>query len=93
MKKSIYKYTIDNEDCKILMPIWAEILCVQTQKNKPQIWALIDPDPDCTTEYRHFEVFATGEDVNIDIKTPRFYIGTFQLNDGELVFHLFERIN
>jgi len=89
MIKQIWKFPLDKET--IEMPIYAEILTVQTQDNIACIWALVNPQN--PKEQRAFEVFGTGIDINFDMGVERKYINTFQLNDGKLVFHLFERIN
>jgi hypothetical protein len=82
----IWKWTL-TPDCKIEMPKGAKILTVQVQHNEPQLWAMV-----CTKmerETRHFKIFGTGH--NIDT-FPDKYIGTFQIHDGTLVFHVFEII-
>ncbi len=45
MTKNIFKYTLHlNDSIKIKMPVGAEILTVQLQYGKPQLWALVDPN-------------------------------------------------
>lgn len=91
MEKRIYKYPItDPSKIAIEMPEDAEILTVQMQNGTPCIWALVNPDN--KTKERYFEVFGTGHPVYCDMGIDRKYINTFQMN-GNLVFHLFERIN
>ena len=92
MKKSIWKFTVDvNDIVKLSMPKGAEILTVQTQHEIPRIWALVDPENE--KEKRYFEIFGTGHPIPIDMGIERKYINTFQLEEGRLVFHLFERID
>ena len=92
MKKSIWKFQLNpNDKVFVEMPKNAEILSVQTQKETPCIWALVDPNAD--KEERCFEVFETGHPVHYDMGVDRKFIGTFQLYDGDLVFHLFERLS
>jgi hypothetical protein len=81
--KTIYKYKIDYTG-NIKMPKGAQVLCVQVQHNEPHLWALCEPDAE--EEERHFDVYGTGWEID----RPGKYIGTFQLNDGSLVFHVFE---
>lgn len=89
MSKSIWKFQIETTDTQsIQMPIGSEILCVQTQNGKPCIWAMVDPEKQ--KEFRNLEIFGTGHTIND--KIDRIYIGTYQLNGGALVFHVFERI-
>lgn len=91
MKKQIWKFPIEQKDrIRVTMPIGAEILTVQEQRDHPCIWALVDPN--AQREERIFEVFGTGHEINYDMGVERKYINTFQLAEGDLVFHLFERI-
>lgn len=88
--KKIFKYELEISDgFEIAMPEGAKILCVQTQRNEPMIWVLVDPEN--KTVDRHFQVFGTGHELRQTENTLA-YIGTFQINSGSLVFHLFENI-
>ncbi len=69
----------------IQMPRGAEILSLHVQRNVPRIWALVDPSAEI--ENRHFAVVATG-DIAPDGAS---FVGTFLLDGGDLVFHLFEK--
>jgi hypothetical protein len=90
MKTKIYKYHFqDQEYQEIELPEEAEILCVQTQYGKPCIYALVDLDE--KPILRKFRIYSTG--VTMAENESRKYIGTFQLNGGFLVFHLFEVFN
>jgi hypothetical protein len=84
--KSIYKYPLDPGDSFIWMPEGAQILCVQTQRESPQIWALVDPN-ETKMEARQIRTYGTGHDVPDD---PGKYIGSFQLASGSYVFHVFD---
>ena len=96
MKKTIWKFELEiGDNQKLELPIGAEILTVHTQNEIPCLWALVDPDAD--QETRHFEVYGTGHPVRYDsnrakpkLGIDRIYIGTFQLHNGILVFHVFE---
>lgn len=91
MKKQIWKFEITSKYTVIEMPNDAEILTVQTQNEKPCIWALVNPKNE--TETRFFETYGTGHEIECDMGVKRKYINTFQLNGGVLVFHLFERLD
>lgn len=92
MVKKIFKYDLVIEYKQVVkLPAGANILSVQSQYESPKIWALVDPSLPLVE--RHFELFGTGHDVPCDMGVEREFIGTFQLNQGEFVFHLFERIN
>ena len=88
MTKKIWKFPLKAMDQNsIEMPIGAKILTVQVQGVAICIWVLCDPS--AKKETRHFEVYGTGQEV-IDDGTSK-YLGTFQVANGEFVFHLFER--
>ena len=84
--KVIWKYSLNIEGRQVIeMPTGAQIIAVQTQKGMPQIWAIVNPDN--RKESRAFCIYGTGH-VHDDI--PGEYLGTFQFNDGLLVFRVFE---
>jgi len=88
MKKVIWKYELETEDLvKVEMPIGAEILALQTQNDKPCLWVSVDPNQ--KLERRDFQIVGTGHTM-FDTSLRRKYIGTYQLQGGLLVFHLFE---
>lgn len=87
MNNTIYKYPLDTKDTNILeLPKGAQILTVQTQNNIPCIWALVN-DKETEKESRFINTFGTGHPID---SSPRKYIGTYQLHNGALVFHVFE---
>ncbi len=84
---TIFKYNIEVERSFYLqMPAGAVILSVQVQHNKPMIWAVVDPA--ARTVEREFYVRGTGHELGI-AATGKF-VGTFQLDGGSRVFHLFD---
>lgn len=91
MNQSIWKFPLVVENKTTLqMPVGSEVLCVQAQAGHlPCLWALVYPEKE--KEDRHFELFGTGHPVPNDISIERKYIGTYQLEDGAFVAHLFER--
>lgn len=42
---------------------------------------------------RSIEIFGAGHEIPVDMGIERKYISTFQMSDGNYVFHAFERIN
>jgi hypothetical protein len=84
--RAVYKFPFVIDDhIEIEMQQGAEFLAVQAQREQACIWALVDPDAPKTT-YR-FRLVGTGHPLEVE---PRLkYLGTFQLADGGLVFHLF----
>jgi hypothetical protein len=85
-RRSIYKYDLPEAGhVTIAMPKGAHVLCVQMQGAIPRIWALVDPEQ--PKEDRRFIAIPTGLGFNIEGCT---YVGTYQINRGEFIFHLFE---
>ena len=100
MEKTIWKFELETKDNQIVkMPINAKILTIQTQFDKPCLWALVDPNAD--KEDRFIKIFGTGHSVRYNKCSPMLgaeeldecikYIGTYQLHNGSLVFHAFEK--
>ncbi len=84
--ESIWKYPLEVSDVQTLvMPSSAEILAVQVQNGKPCLWARVDPDAPKTD--RTIITHGTGHAVSEETGE---YIGTYQLEEGQLVFHAFE---
>lgn len=91
MYKQIWKYQLETADWNtIKMPIGSEILTVQTQGENICLWALVNPNED--EEERIIEVVGTGFPIECDLKFTRKYINSYQLMNGRLVFHVFERL-
>ena len=87
--RTIWKFELETIDRQTVdLPKCAEILTVQTQRERPCLWAMVNPGAD--KEPRKFEIYGTGHIVPYDLVEDRKYIGTFQLQEGDLVFHLFE---
>lgn len=88
MNKTIWKFELEiADDQTIEMPVDSEILTVQTQNEIPCIWALVDPTAE--KEIRHIKIYGTGHD--IPYNQPKKYLGTFQLKNGAIVFHVCEK--
>jgi len=86
--KAIWKFPVYTEDYfDVNMPLGAEVLSVQMQNGKPMMWARVETE--VSYALRRFAVRGTGHEMWGD--EGRF-IGTFQLTDIGLVFHLFEVI-
>lgn len=68
------------------MPKGAKVLCIQTQgRHNVCIWAECDSTQGM--EERKFFLYATGEPMS---ELSQTYVGTFQLDEGGLVFHVYE---
>lgn len=86
--KRVYKYQLEIKDeVLVSMPKDAKILTVQVQNGRPCIWASVDPSSS-DMEIRKFRIAGTGHPVEDSIIEN--YIGTVQMYEGKLVFHVFE---
>jgi hypothetical protein len=86
--RTVYKYPIEIKGVQELdMPVGASVLTVQIQRGRPCIWAIVDPEQ-AEINPRSFRLAGTGHPIDGD--DVLCYIGTFQLSEGDLVFHLFE---
>ncbi len=85
MVKRVYKYAVEFGPFKHLMTARADMLDVQVQRDDPQLWALVDLS--APEQWRHFVTVGTGHDVPERVVS---HVGSFQLEDGALVFHVFE---
>ena len=83
--ESIFKYQLETTDEQIVeMPLGAEVLTVQVQNGTPCIWARVNPDY-AKLQYR-FRIFGTGHPIEDDFVGK--YVGTYQLQNGALIFHV-----
>jgi hypothetical protein len=86
MTSRIYKWTLSITDRQDLpLPKGARVLTVQVQGGMPQLWALVDPAAPIV--HRTFDTYGTGHGMP---DQPGEYVGTYQMEDGALVFHVFE---
>jgi hypothetical protein len=67
----------------------AKILTFQVQKNKPYIWTLVDPTKPLVSRY--FSIITTGQPIEY-LMEVFIYIGSIQMVQGDIVFHLFEDV-
>lgn len=84
--RTVWKYELAIDDyIDVEIPKGAEILTFQIQSDKPCIWCLVDPNVE--KETRRFRLAGTGHDIKEDNLK---YIGSCQVHEGVLIFHLFE---
>lgn len=89
MPKSVWKFPIAVEDVQCLMtPLGAKILCVQTQNGMPCLWAEVDTEAP-VNDMRTIVTVGTGHVMEFKA-FEGVYIGTYQLQNGALVFHVYE---
>ena len=86
----VYKFPLDIADEQVvLMPKGSKVLTVQVQKGKLYLWAECNPNEPNMDE-RSILIRGTGHPINDEIEKE--YIGTIQMCDGSLVFHVFEKL-
>lgn len=84
--KTVWKYPLAESGRQhIQIPKEGKILTVQVQHDKPYLW--IEVDTTKQTEARIFQTFGTGHPLP---EYPGHYLGTFQIYNGTLVFHVYE---
>ena len=86
-QNTIFKYTLDVKDTQAIeMPKDAKILTVQIQHGHVRLWVLTNK-LESKLETRNIAIYGTGNPIPENCGE---YIATFQLHDGDLVFHVFE---
>ncbi len=89
MARVIYKYDLfATSKEEIQMPAGAEMLSIQMQFDKLKLWAIVDTN-EAHRETKNILIYATGEEVTED--NIRF-IQTIQMDRGNLIFHIFEKL-
>lgn len=85
----VYKYRLQLFDRQIVkMPSNSRILSIQGQHGTLTMWALVDVNSEPVV--REFFVFGTGHPVPAEMVDRLAFVGTVQMNDGLLVWHVFE---
>ena len=89
MALTIWKYKIPlTDEFSLDMPGDPQMLTVQVQPQQGiMLWALVDPRR--SNQTRHFRLAGTGHPIDYEPHDLRF-VGSFQLEEGALIFHLFE---
>ena len=86
--QTIYKYELEVVDDQVLMlPLGAQILTVQLQYGKPVLWAVVDLPKRALLPVT-IKTYGTGIATHDNLDRAD-YVGTYQLNEGHLVFHVF----
>jgi hypothetical protein len=85
----IWKVSLKLTDEQIVrLPQNAQILSAQMQKGQISLWYLCNAHNPLVNFY--IDIYGTGNPISSHIHTARF-ISTFQMEGGDLVFHVFER--
>ena len=89
----IWKYPIQLADAFMLeVPADARPLSVIAQKGKPMIYFLIKDAETMARSRWYISVVGTGSPIT-SLAGDETFIGTFQLYDGDYVFHVFAALN
>lgn len=87
MSEVVWKYALPKVVNPVEMPSGATVLAVAEQHNEICLWAKVNPaNPKAT---RVFQVVGTG---HAELDGTEAYLGSAQLNNGNFVFHVFERV-
>lgn len=87
----IWKFPLKTiQEQTIKMPSEFEFLALQVQNNRPCIWCVVNPSPE-EVEDVTFYTLGTGHNISKEVQDNSFYIGTYQLDGGGLVFHVFQK--
>lgn len=84
----IFKYQIHLPETEIEIPDNSAPLCVQMQNGQPHVW-IIHHDLEAPKKTIKFTVIGTGH----EFKPQGAYLGTFQVYEGSLIFHVFYEAN
>jgi hypothetical protein len=86
--KTIFKFVLATGWQVIEMPAGAKLLSVQAQNNQTCLWAEVDTTMPMRS--RSFIQVGTGRPLPGQLTLD--YIGTVQLDGGELVLHVYEDV-
>ena len=86
MAMVVWKYELVADDYVwLMMPPGAEPLAVALQGDRVCLWARVDPK---AGRVKHrFRIAGTGHPLAADVGR---YVGTFHMDKGALVFHVFD---
>lgn len=85
----IWKYELGTNRTTLQMPVGAHVLDAQVQHGGVVLWALVSPD--APKVEREFYVYMTGEMI-VDTPDYLLYISTVQIQGGDFIAHVFERV-
>lgn len=89
--QKIFKYPIECVPYQDIPMPEGHVLSLQVQRDVPCLWALVDPQKPVTT--RRLLTFGTGHDIKAPEDSVRLdFLGTYQIESGRFVFHVFEVI-
>lgn len=88
MSKTIWKFPVPLSGVPqpVMMPADARVLHVATQNDEPYLW--VELDPDAPRVVRLFTCVGTGAPIPPDCV----HVGTFTIDAGRYVFHVYEQV-
>lgn len=100
---TIWEYPLDMDSTRLMyawrplydiqMPAGAQFLSVRTQirtqRKIPYMWFLVDTDV-TGIETRQFIIAGTGKKIDSSLSNQIKFLGTFFLDEGQFVGHVFE---
>ena len=89
---TIWKYPLDllSDNIELEIPSPAKSISFQIQYGKPTLWCLVNPDMD--TVKKKFRMAGTGYTIDDKLEDLK-HIGTVQILNGNLIYHLFEVVS
>lgn len=94
MATIIIKWPIERDPRQVLMlPVGAKILCIQVHRDRPCIWVIGEEPPYIEVERRVLVTLHTGARVLAEDVGHIRYVGTYQLENGDAIGHVFERMD
>ena len=81
--KTIWKQALEFPKTEFEIPGFINVVAMQTQRGAPTVW--IECDPSQALKTITLTIFGTGH----KIPDEQIYVGTFQMADGDLVWHLY----
>lgn len=87
----IFKYALKIvQEQEVKVPICSRVLCAKVQFGNPVIY-VIAPDVQVTQKFMNITIFmfGTGDEIPDKFERDHSYIGTFKLNEGKLMLHVF----
>lgn len=87
----IFKYPVTiGTPFSLMMPLWAKPICVQIDQKtgQPAMWVHVNEMNKLSL--REFRVYGTGLEMYQPKDADLKYVGTFQMDEGQFVGHLYE---
>lgn len=89
--RTVHKFPLEINRTDLDLPAGSILRSVQVQRGNPCVWVELDDDSSLPkVEHLTLIFIGTGQPVPMHGGTqPLSYLDTFQMHEGELVFHLY----